>query len=177
MVSSYTPSILSLVRARATSGTLPRTELKGLALHEGNPQRGSDVPTLYKVKDEVERVKRCFEAARASITVINDATAHPTVPGVLASLQASDVNILHLSCHGVQRKDPLASAFLLRDGDLTIQELMKLDLKRSYLTFLSACQTAKGSQDQPDQAVHLAASMLFCGFKSVIATMWSVPSE
>jgi hypothetical protein len=39
------------------------------------------------------------------------------------------------------------------------------------LAFLSACQTAKGDEDMPDQAVHLAASMLFCGFKSVIATM------
>jgi CHAT domain-containing protein len=45
-------------------------------------------------------------------------------------------------------------------------------LKRASLAFLSACQTAKGDQNQPDQAVHLAASFLFCGFKSVIATMW-----
>jgi CHAT domain-containing protein len=173
MVSSYTPSILSLVRTRSNSGTLPRKEVKGLAVHEGSPLRGPDIPTLHKVKDEVDRVKRCFEAAEATITVVNDNTAHPTVSGVLASLQDSDVNILHLSCHGVQKRDPLASSFLLRDGDLTIQELMKLDLKHAFLTFLSACQTAKGSQDQPDQAVHLAASMLFCGFKSVIATMWS----
>jgi hypothetical protein len=132
------------------------------------------VPTLHKVKSEVDRVKERFEAAGASLTVINDTSAHPTVPGVLASLQGSDVNILHLSCHGVQKRDPLASAFLLRDGDLTIQHLMKLDLKHALLTFLSACQTAKGSQYQPDQAMHLAASMLFCGFKSVVATMWSV---
>jgi CHAT domain-containing protein len=38
--------------------------------------------------------------------------------------------------------------------------------------FLSACETAKGDRSQPDQAVHLAASLLFCGFRSVIATMW-----
>jgi hypothetical protein len=29
-------------------------------------------------------------------------------------------------------------------------------------------------QSQPDQAIHLAAAMLFAGFKSVIATMWLV---
>jgi CHAT domain-containing protein len=143
----------------------------GLVVHEGSPMRGPDVPTLHKVKDEVRRVKEHFEAAGATLTVINDTSAHPT--DVLASLQGSDVNVLHLSCHGVQKRDPLASALLLRDGDLNIQELMKLDLKHALLTFLSACQTAKGSQDQPDQAVHLAASMLFCGFKSAIATMWS----
>jgi CHAT domain-containing protein len=87
------------------------------------------------------------------------------------------VYILHLSCHGLQEQDPLSSAFIWRDEDLTIQDLMKLDLKHAMLTFLSAWQTAKGSQDQPDQAVHLAASMLFCGFKSVIATMWCVRVE
>jgi CHAT domain-containing protein len=29
-------------------------------------------------------------------------------------------------------------------------------------------------QNQSDQAIHLAATMLFAGFKSVIATMWLV---
>jgi CHAT domain-containing protein len=177
MVSSYTPSILSLVRASSSFRTLPRNKVKGLAVYEGSPLRGPDLPPLPKVKDEVRLVRGRFEAAEATITVINDVTAHPTVSEVLTSLQSSDVNILHLSCHGVQQRDPLASAFIFRDGDLTIQELMKLDLKRSLLTFLSACQTAKGSEAQPDQAVHLAASMLFCGFKSAIATMWCVLSK
>jgi CHAT domain-containing protein len=143
-------------------------------VHEGRPLRGPDLPSLPKVADEVRLVKERFEAAKATITVVNDTSNHPTAAEVLANLQGSDVNILHLSCHGVQKKNPLASAFILRDGDLTIQELMKLDLKHALLAFLSACQTAKGSQYQPDQAVHLAASMLFCGFKSVIATMWYI---
>jgi CHAT domain-containing protein len=84
------------------------------------------------------------------------------------------MHILHLACHGAQKKDPLTSGFILRDEDLTIQEIMQLDLKHASLAFLSACQTAKGKRDQPDEGVHLAASMLFCGFKSVIATMWYV---
>jgi CHAT domain-containing protein len=49
---------------------------------------------------------------------------------------------------------------------------MKLDLKHAQLAFLSACETAKGDREQPDQAIHLAATMLFVGFKSVIGTMW-----
>lgn len=40
---------------------------------------------------------------------------------------------------------------------------MNLNLPTAMLAFLSACKTAKGSEEQPDQAVHLAASMLFCG--------------
>jgi CHAT domain-containing protein len=49
---------------------------------------------------------------------------------------------------------------------------MRLRLPHAVLAFLSACQTAQGSEKQPDQAVHLAASMLFCGFRSVVGTMW-----
>jgi CHAT domain-containing protein len=51
---------------------------------------------------------------------------------------------------------------------------MELNIKDGFLAFLSACETARGSEDQPDQAMHLAAAMLFVGFKSVVATMWSV---
>jgi CHAT domain-containing protein len=61
---------------------------------------------------------------------------------------------------------------MLQDGRLTIKEIMQLNLPRAALAFLSACQTAKGDKNAPDQAVHLAASMLFCGFRSVIGTMW-----
>jgi CHAT domain-containing protein len=59
---------------------------------------------------------------------------------------------------------------------LPVSELMKLDLKGAFLAFLSACETAKGDRNQPDQAIHLAATMLFVGFKSVVASMWWVPS-
>jgi CHAT domain-containing protein len=68
--------------------------------------------------------------------------------------------------------NPLESHFVLRDGPLSIEALMKVELPNAVFAFLSACETAKGDRDQPDQAVHLAASMLFCGFRSVIATMW-----
>jgi CHAT domain-containing protein len=49
---------------------------------------------------------------------------------------------------------------------------MDADLGDAFFAFLSACETAKGDHDYADEAVHLAASMLFAGFKSVIATMW-----
>jgi CHAT domain-containing protein len=40
------------------------------------------------------------------------------------------------------------------------------------LAFLSACETAKGDEKSPDEAMHLAATMIFAGFRGVIATMW-----
>jgi CHAT domain-containing protein len=142
-----------------------RSDVKGYLVHEGSPGRGWS--SISKVKDEVRRVEERFDAAGASLTV-----ASPTLHDALTFLKETRVHILHLACHGAQKNDPLTSAFILRDDDLTIQSIMQLDLDHASLAFLSACQTAKGNLDQPDQAVHLAASMLFCGFKSVIATMW-----
>jgi CHAT domain-containing protein len=53
-----------------------------------------------------------------------------------------------------------------------VQRSSSLYLKGAYLAFLGACETAKGDREQSDQAIHLAATMLFVGFKSVVATMW-----
>jgi CHAT domain-containing protein len=83
------------------------------------------------------------------------------------------VHIAHLACHGVQdQEDPLNSGFCLGDGKLTVSNLMVIKLEHAFLAFLSACETAKGDKNLPDQAIHLAAAMLFCGFRSVVATMW-----
>jgi CHAT domain-containing protein len=44
--------------------------------------------------------------------------------------------------------------------------------KPMSLAFLSACQTAMGDETTPDEMMHLAAALLFAGFRSVVATMW-----
>lgn len=81
--------------------------------------------------------------------------------------------ILHLACHGYANAvDVLDSGFVMSDQILTVAALMELNLPNAFLAFLSACETAKATEKQPDQAIHLAATMLFTGFKSVIGTMW-----
>jgi hypothetical protein len=165
IVSSYITSISALLRAGKGFSSMARSDVKGLLLHEGSPGRGWS--SISNVKNEVSRVQERFNAAGVSLTVV-----HPSLADALTSLKETHMHILHLACHGAQKNDPLTSAFILREDDLTIQSIMQLDLDHASLAFLSACQTAKGNLDQPDQAVHLAASMLFCGFRSVIATMW-----
>jgi hypothetical protein len=75
---------------------------------------------------------------------------------------------------GTLNDNAMQSSFCLGDGQLTIARLMQLRLNDTFLAFLSACETAKGDKDQLDQVMHLAAAMLFSGFKSVVATMWYV---
>jgi CHAT domain-containing protein len=119
----------------------------------------------------VEEVRTCAALLRsASAEVINDVNSTTSIRTVLDGLPAA--HFLHLACHGYQHDDPLQSCFALSDGSLTISSLMELQLPHAMVAFLSACDTAKGDRNQPDQAVHLAASMLFCGFKSVVGTLW-----
>lgn len=83
--------------------------------------------------------------------------------------------ILHLACHEHHdAHNALGSGFIMGDKMLTVIDLMTLKLPHAFFAFLSACDTAKGAVDQPDQATHLAATMFFAGFKSVIGTMWLV---
>jgi CHAT domain-containing protein len=76
-----------------------------------------------------------------------------------ATAALRSATLVHIASHGLP-------------DVLSVSGLMELDLKGAFLAFLSACGTAKGDRDQPDQAIHLASTMLFVGFRSVVATMW-----
>jgi CHAT domain-containing protein len=92
---------------------------------------------------------------------------------VLERIQSAAV--VHFACHATQNPaDALQSGFHLEDDLLAVSRLMELELPQAFLAVLSACETAKGDAAQPDQAIHLAAAMLFAGFKSIVATMWCV---
>jgi CHAT domain-containing protein len=138
-----------------------------LAIAEGS---SPGMPRLETVDLEVKSV--CESAGKASLRVLSTrTTGTSTIQHAVSNFAGAD--IVHLACHGVQDvKDALQSGFCLSDGRLTVAELMKLKLQNPFLAFLSACETAKGDKDLPDQTVHLAAAMLFCGFQNVIGTMW-----
>jgi CHAT domain-containing protein len=112
-------------------------------------------------------------ASLSSVKILHQRVGSTAVQDTSRVMEAA--NIVHLACHGIQdASDATQSGFCLGDGRLTIAKLMELKLDNAFLAFLSACETAKGDKEQPDQAMHLAAAMLFSGFKSVVATMWYV---
>ena len=85
----------------------------------------------------------------------------------------SDASIAHFACHGKQdTSNPLNSALILDDGPLLVSHIMKAYMPNASLVFLSACETAKGDAQVRDEAMHLAATMLFAGFRGAVATMW-----
>ena len=84
-----------------------------------------------------------------------------------------EVSIAHFACHGEQNiQNPLESALLLQDGPLKISHIMQKPMPNASLAFLSACETAMGDENLPDEVIHLGATLLFAGFGGVVATMW-----
>jgi CHAT domain-containing protein len=127
---------------------------------------------LAEAAKEGRIVRECFESVHAR--VLNTASTRTTRVELLSLLENTLAHVLHLACHGIQDADPLNSAVMLHDGHLTIEDIMRLSFPHATLAYLSACETAKGAENAPDQAVHIAASMLFCGFRSIIGTLWCV---
>jgi CHAT domain-containing protein len=168
VVSSYTPTITALLRAQRDVKYLERDNVS-LALVAEKRALQRNLETIPGVDEEIQQIAAVVKSNNAK--VICHQTGSTTVAHTAAVMQAA--NILHLACHGIQDgNDATQSGFCLGDGRLTISKLMELKLDGAFLAFLSACETAKGDKEQPDQAMHLAAAMLFSGFKSVIATMW-----
>jgi CHAT domain-containing protein len=110
--------------------------------------------------------------------VPNDSLIRFGIPGFPASIETvasclSDVSIAHFACHGKQNLlKPLESWLKLEDGFLFVSRIMKQPMPNGSLAFLCACDTAIGDENLPDEAMSLAASLLFSGFRHVIATMW-----
>jgi CHAT domain-containing protein len=170
VVSSYAPTLTTLLRAQRASAPLRRDQIS-IALVAEKRAKDAAFLTIPGVDEEIEHVAAVTTSS--TIKAMHLQAGSTTVVGTSAVIQTA--NIVHLACHGIQDDDDATqSGFCLGDGRLTIAKIMELKLDNAFLAFLSACETAKGDKEQPDQAMHLAAAMLFSGFKSVIATMWYV---
>ncbi|KAG8967301.1 hypothetical protein FRC03_010240 [Tulasnella sp. 419] len=82
---------------------------------------------------------------------------------------------IHFACHGSQDLlEPFRSRFHLYDEPLTLLEITQARIPDAEFAFLSACHTAAGDQNTPDETIHLAAGLQFSGFKSVIGTLYAM---
>ena len=95
-----------------------------------------------------------------------------SVNEVISQLPAT--SIAHFACHGQTELNPLESALILEDGPLTVSRFMqqRQSMPKASLAFLSACETAMGDENLPDEVIHLGSALLFAGFREVVATMW-----
>ncbi|MGP8302323.1 CHAT domain-containing protein [Streptomyces inhibens] len=167
VISSYTPTLRALVRARRrlTSGAPPRPAPLVVALAETPgaaplPGAGREAALLADLFPEGRRLT----GAGATVEAVGRALpAHPWV---------------HFSCHGVS--DPLSpseSGLILYDGRLTVLDAAAQRPRSPELAVLSACSTSQGGFVLPDEAVQLASSFQLAGYPHVIGTLWTVSDK
>ncbi|KAG1758313.1 CHAT domain-containing protein [Suillus occidentalis] len=167
-ISSYTPSLTALMRARRSHDRSPSVSFA--AIGQNLPAGASF--TLNCVEPELDLVRTLLPPPpTVSFTKITSVDA--TKSRALRALQ--DNTWLHFACHGTQKlDDPFKSAFLMRDQPLSLLDITHMDMSRHEFAFLSACDTAVGNFATPDEVVHLAAGLQFAGVKSVVGTLWKV---
>ncbi len=96
---------------------------------------------------------------------------------VTTQIKASQSHCYHFSCHGsFNPNNPLESALLLADDDkLTLGEIFDIDLNKSRLVVLSACETGLIDLNSiSDEYIGLPAGFLFAGSSSVVSSLWTV---
>jgi CHAT domain-containing protein len=132
----------------------------------------ADVPELRHASAELEYLARRFPPGPANQQLFDSAA---TVTAVTTGMGGHDW--IHLACHAgpLDTLDGTVNrGFTLWDGDLTISDLAAQPGHQGGFAFLSACQTAAGSDEHLDEALHLAAGMQFIGYSHVVATMWPI---
>ncbi|KAG1773739.1 CHAT domain-containing protein [Suillus placidus] len=166
-ICSYTPTLSALVRSR--QGMKRRVTPSFVTIGQGQP-RGGKGKELLAVDSELELVHKLVPATANRTTISGDAA---TRAGALQALQEN--TWVHLACHGKQDPaQPYDSHFVMKDEHLTLLDIMERDIPHAEFAFLSACHTAVGDEETPDEVIHLAAGLQFSGFKSVVGTLWEV---
>ncbi|KDQ50727.1 hypothetical protein JAAARDRAFT_707686 [Jaapia argillacea MUCL 33604] len=177
VVSSYIPTLTTLLRDAP-----PKVDLfKMLVVIQPKSKGYRPIPNTEIELQKIENIVGNHVLVRYGL---------PEAPALVSNVlsEIPSATILHFACHGIQdsvdplvdeqdRRSALNSALILEDGPLNVTEIMKLSLTNESLVFLSACQTATGDQSLPDESMHLAATMLFAGFRGVVGTLWSIDDK
>ncbi|KAG1775531.1 CHAT domain-containing protein [Suillus placidus] len=166
-ICSYTPTLSALIRSRQMMKQ--RLPPSFVAIGQSQPGAGKG-KALLAVDSELELVRKLVPATANRTTISGDAA---TRAGALEALEEN--TWVHLACHGKQDPaEPYNSHFVMRDDHLTLLDIMEKDIPHAEFAFLSACHTAVGDEETPDEVIHLAAGLQFSGFKSVVGTLWGV---
>ncbi|GAA2592299.1 hypothetical protein GCM10010435_83790 [Winogradskya consettensis] len=159
-VSSYTPTLRDLLRARSS-----RVRARDPRLLLVMPQP-SELPGAARTRALLDNL---FQAPPATVRAGPEATLNQ----VLQDL--TDHSWVHFDCHAVQDlRNPLLSRLTLHDQPLTIAALADLPATQAEFAFLAACATAAGGDQVYDEWISLTAALMNAGFPAVVGTLWPV---
>jgi CHAT domain-containing protein/tetratricopeptide (TPR) repeat protein len=175
VISSYSSSVKALIHSRqigSAESTQQSTEGKVILIGMESTPGQSSLP--YATKEVNKLAKMCTDMH------LQVAQPSPYRDDVLADLR-SGCKILHFAGHGkTSRLDPLQSALILKDGELTVSSLFDLNLQKQkpFMAYLSACGTGRIKDNQfIDEGLHLINACQLAGFRHVVGSLWEVNDE
>jgi hypothetical protein len=169
VISSYTPSLGQLIRARAH---VPRPGSRVLILAPDSD--------LKSASEEADLVARLFPEGHERL---------PGDAGLEACLsELGRAAVVHFVGHGQapayqrRRLDPQSAGGLVvgpasAPALVSTRDLAELPQARARFAYLSVCDAAAPDDLIPDEAAHPAAALHFGGFPNVIATLRLIPDE
>lgn len=161
VVSSYTPTLRSLLHARdRDSRPAPGRLVVAVTRAPGAaPLPGASTEARNVAPDDSDTV-RLIDA---------DATVSAVTEALLRAGRA------HFACHAVtDPASPSETHLLLADGALPVREISRLRLPHVELAYLSACSTARGDARLADEAIHVSSAFQLAGYRHVVGTLWPV---
>ncbi|KAK6533671.1 hypothetical protein TWF694_002604 [Orbilia ellipsospora] len=177
VISSYTSSLRSFVRARKMKSISMRTsrdpsKIKALLVAMPKTASGGKwLPNLPFATEEINVLKKlCPRLGAEPVTLGNQSCK--------AVLEHLDATILHFAGHGENNPtDPSKSGLWLENGLLTVSDLRARDLgeRKPFIGYLSACLTGTCDADNLiDEGIHTANALQLAGFRHVVGTLWQV---
>jgi hypothetical protein len=163
-IPSYTPTLSALVEARK---------------HSKMP---SEKPSVLLVANPDGAMKHAWpeiwfiQRLDTKVTALLGKMTKPSV--VLEGLR--DHRFAHFVCHGnLVAEKPFDASFKLHEGNrLTLHDIVRSRLPTAEFAFLSACHTAELTEGSiADEGLHLTAAVQYCGFRSVVGTMWAMADK
>jgi len=172
-VSSYTSSITSLLRARSCTNQSKESLSDFATIYQARPlqndeQKEVEYPVIKSAEVEPDIVM-CNLPASLSLTRFADATKGD------ANEAFENHGWFHLMAYATQNAyQPLNSSFLMRDGSLSIPDILRANVGPKEFAFLSPRPVGSRFSWMQNEIVHFATGLQISGFRSVVGMMGNV---
>ncbi|KAI0291359.1 CHAT domain-containing protein [Multifurca ochricompacta] len=158
-----TPTLSALIESRKPN---PKMSYQPSLLLVANPDES--LPGAFGEMAVIQSLNM-----RLPVATLSEKNATPA--GVVEGLRHH--GFAHFVCHGtLETGKPFDASFKLFDDErLTLLDIVRSQLPAAEFAFLAACHTAELTDDSiADEALHLTAAVQYCGFRSVVGTMWEM---
>jgi CHAT domain-containing protein len=166
------PSLLLVAHFAVPSPDVPPLEMP--PLDEPSPDEPFPDEPLSEVCKDVKVIQELKKRLPVQSLISKGATTTSVLDGL------RDHQFVHFVCHGtLEARKPFDAGFELYGKErLTLLDIVRSQLPAAEFAFLSACHTAElTAGSSADEVLHLAAAVQYCGFRSVVGTMWAMAND